>query len=70
MIKKDKTNLNQGAVLENIKEKFITHRGGCGAIWQDAESLAKLLAGYVNNPNVAGATVLSFDYSFNPKYYF
>ena len=39
--------------------KFITHPGGCGAIRQDSESLAKLLAGYVNNPNVAGATVLS-----------
>ena len=47
------------SVFENIKVKFITHQGGCGAIRQDAESLAKLLAGYVNNPNVAGATVLS-----------
>ena len=28
-------------------------------IRQDSESLARLLAGYVNNPNVAGATVLS-----------
>ena len=49
----------QEAVFENIKVKFITHQGGCGAIRQDADSLAKLLAGYVNNPNVAGATVLS-----------
>jgi len=46
-------------VFENIEVKFITHQGGCGAIRQDAEALAKLLAGYVNNPNVAGATVLS-----------
>lgn len=46
-------------VFDNIDVKFITHPGGCGAIRQDAESLAKLLAGYVNNPNVAGATVLS-----------
>jgi altronate hydrolase len=46
-------------VFENIDVKFITHQGGCGAIRQDAEALAKLLAGYVNNPNVAGATVLS-----------
>ena len=52
-------NSDQEAVFENIKVKFITHQGGCGAIRQDAESLAKLLAGYVNNPNVAGATVLS-----------
>ena len=46
-------------VFDNIEVKFITHQAGCGAIRQDAESLAKLLAGYVNNPNVAGCTVLS-----------
>ncbi|WP_034042972.1 UxaA family hydrolase [Wocania ichthyoenteri] len=46
-------------VFENIDVKFITLSGGCGGIRQDSESLAKLLAGYVNNPNVAGATVLS-----------
>ncbi len=45
-------------VFGNIEVKFITHQGGCGGIRQDAELLAKLLAGYVNNPNVAGATVL------------
>ncbi|MFN3754689.1 UxaA family hydrolase [Flavobacterium sp.] len=45
--------------LNNIQVKFITHAGGCGGIRQDSEVLAKLLAGYVNNPNVAGATVLS-----------
>lgn len=46
-------------VFENIEVKFITHQGGCGGIRQDSESLARLLAGYVNNPNVAGATALS-----------
>ncbi len=46
-------------VFNNIDIKFITHPGGCGGIRQDSESLARLLAGYVNNPNVAGATVLS-----------
>ncbi len=46
-------------VFDNIDVKFITHPGGCGAIRQDSESLAKLLAGYVHNPNVAGVTVLS-----------
>ena len=56
---KELINQDKEAVFENIKVKFITHEGGCGAIRQDAESLAKLLAGYVNNPNVAGATVLS-----------
>lgn len=45
--------------FKNIQVKFITHQGGCGGIRQDSYSLAKLLAGYVNNPNVAGATVLS-----------
>ncbi|TRZ46206.1 UxaA family hydrolase [Robertkochia solimangrovi] len=46
-------------VFENIKVRFITHQGGCGGIRQDAVSLARLLSGYLNNPNVAGATVLS-----------
>ena len=46
-------------IFDNIEVKFITHQGGCGGIRQDAVMLAKLLAGYVNNPNVAGATVLS-----------
>lgn len=46
-------------VFDNIEVQFITHQGGCGGIRQDSESLARLLAGYVNNPNVAGATVLS-----------
>ena len=50
---------NSADVFNNIDVKFITHPGGCGGIRQDSESLAKLLAGYVNNPNVAGATVLS-----------
>ncbi len=46
-------------VFDNVEVKFITHPGGCGGIRQDSESLARLLAGYVHNPNVAGATVLS-----------
>lgn len=39
--------------------KFLTHEGGCGGTRQDAEALCALLAGYIYNPNVAGATVLS-----------
>jgi altronate hydrolase len=39
--------------------QFLTHEGGCGCTDQDARTLAALLAGYVHNPNVAGATVLS-----------
>jgi len=50
---------NQVHLLDNIEVKFITHTGGCGSIRQDSEALAKLLAGYLNNPNVAGVTVLS-----------
>lgn len=46
-------------IFKNIDVKFITHQGGCGGIRQDAEALGRLFAGYVNNPNVAGATVLS-----------
>lgn len=39
--------------------KFLYHHGGCGGTRQDAETLLRLLAGYVHHPNVAGATVLS-----------
>lgn len=39
--------------------KFLTHDGGCGGTQQDAQALCRLLAGYILNPNVAGATVLS-----------
>jgi len=43
----------------NVELRFITHHGGCGGSRADATVLGKLLAGYVNNPNVAGATLLS-----------
>lgn len=47
-------------LFENIDGiKFLTHEGGCGGTRQDAEALCALLAGYIQNPNVAGATVLS-----------
>ena len=39
--------------------KFLSHEGGCGGTRQDAGGLVGLLAGYIHNPNVAGATVLS-----------
>lgn len=39
--------------------RMLKHQGGCGGIRKDSDTLSKLLAGYVNNPNVAGATVLS-----------
>jgi len=39
--------------------KFLEHGLGCGGTRQDAEALCALLAGYIDHPNVAGATVLS-----------
>ena len=39
--------------------RFLTHQSGCGGTRQDSEALCRLLAGYIHNPNVAGATVLS-----------
>lgn len=39
--------------------KFLKHEGGCGGTRHDAETLCDLLAGYISNANVAGATVLS-----------
>src|SRR5690606_6290965 len=41
--------------------KFLTHDLGCGGTRQDAEALCSLLAGYIHNPNAAGATILSLD---------
>lgn len=39
--------------------KFLNHGLGCGGTRDDARALCGLLAGYINHPNVAGATVLS-----------
>ncbi|MDX2305799.1 MAG: altronate dehydratase family protein [Microscillaceae bacterium] len=51
---------SQNRVFPNVDGiKFLTHEGGCGGTRQDAQSLCNLLAGYITNPNVAGATVLS-----------
>ena len=38
---------------------FLAHDQGCGGMRQDADNLCRLLASYINHPNVAGATVLS-----------
>ena len=47
-------------VFENIDGlKFLNHGLGCGGTRDDARALCALLAGYINHPNVAGATVLS-----------
>ncbi len=39
--------------------QFLTHQSGCGGTRQDSEMLCALIAGYLNNPNVGGATILS-----------
>jgi len=39
--------------------KFLTHNTGCGGTRGDSKMLCELLAGYLTNPNVAGATILS-----------
>lgn len=49
-----------GRVFENVDGiKFLLHEGGCGCTKEDAINLCGLLAGYCNNPNVGGITVLS-----------
>lgn len=56
--KKDKSENDR--LFKNIDGiKFLTHQGGCGGTRDDSNALAKLIAGYINNPNVAGATILS-----------
>jgi len=55
-----KEEIQQNRVFPNVDGiKFLKHDGGCGGIRQDSETLCKLLAGYITNPNVAGATVFS-----------
>ncbi|HEX4485917.1 MAG TPA: altronate dehydratase family protein [Terriglobales bacterium] len=47
-------------LFENIDGiRFLQHQGGCGGTRDDATTLCGLIAGYINHPNVAGATVLS-----------
>lgn len=59
ILKSNKTKL-KNALFPNVDGiKFLTHEGGCGGATSDAITLCHLLAGYINNPNVAGATVLS-----------
>src|SRR5271170_5289814 len=47
-------------LFENIDGvRFLLHEGGCGGTREDSNNLCGLIAGYINHPNVAGATVLS-----------
>lgn len=55
-----KTAAVQAKIFENLDGiRFLTHDLGCGGTRHDSETLCALLAGYINHPNVAGATVLS-----------
>ncbi len=52
--------LKSKRVFKNIDGiHFLTHQLGCGGTREDAKSLCGLLAGYLNHPNVFGATILS-----------
>jgi len=51
---------SRARIFENVDGiKFLLHEGGCGGTREDANNLCGLLAGYINHPNVAGATILS-----------
>ena len=55
-----KEEISKNRLFPNVDGiKFLKHDGGCGGTRQDAETLCQLLAGYITNPNVAGATILS-----------
>lgn len=55
-----KEEISKNRLFPNVDGvKFLKHDGGCGGIRQDAETLCNLLAGYITNSNVAGATVFS-----------
>ncbi|MEE2808148.1 MAG: altronate dehydratase [Verrucomicrobiota bacterium] len=59
-IKSNKFTKQKEPVFENIDGlKFLDHGLGCGGTREDAQTLCGLIAGYINHPNVAGATVLS-----------
>lgn len=54
------TETTKNPLFENVDGlRFLTHDGGCGGATSDSVALCNLLAGYINNPNVAGATILS-----------
>ncbi len=59
-IRVESTTVSAKRVFENVDGiQFLSHPLGCGGTRQDARSLCGLLAGYLNHPNVCGATVLS-----------
>ena len=59
-LKSNKFTKQKKPLFENIDGlKFLDHGMGCGGTREDAQTLCGLIAGYINHPNVAGATVLS-----------
>jgi len=57
---KEKNGSESHRVFKNVDGiKFLTHEGGCGGTRNDSKVLCDLITGYIANPNVAGATVLS-----------
>ena len=56
----DPLNPQRSKIFKNIDGiRFLLHEGGCGGTREDSTNLCGLIAGYINHPNVAGATVLS-----------
>lgn len=55
----DQTSVNNRHFKNIDGIKFLTHHSGCGGTREDAQILCQLIAGYVANPNVARATILS-----------
>jgi altronate hydrolase len=56
----DILNPQRSKIFKNMDGiRFLLHEGGCGGTREDSTSLCGLIAGYINHPNVAGATVLS-----------
>jgi altronate hydrolase len=56
----DTLNPQRSKIFKNIDGiRFLLHEGGCGGTREDSNNLCGLIAGYINHPNVAGATVLS-----------
>jgi altronate hydrolase len=56
----DALNQQHSKIFKNLDGiRFLLHEGGCGGTREDSNNLCGLIAGYINHPNVAGATVLS-----------
>jgi altronate hydrolase len=59
-LREDSANPERSKVFKNLDGiRFLLHEGGCGGTREDSNNLCGLIAGYINHPNVGGATVLS-----------